>query len=315
MKKVVILSNKKNAGDRLLFRDEKFYRCYEYLSDLARQNGLLVYSASHLWYDSQKKFFKVAWRFDGKKWRKDKNIRPKLVYDKSGFNEKSLATKTAIMEDFKTINDPEFTLLAGHKLFASLLFPHYFKKYYPVRDREALIEAVKKIRGRKIVLKPPLGCGGNGIVIISKKDALRTPLNFPLLAQEFIDCSRGIENIAKGIHDLRLVFVNKKLIYAFVREPAKNCYLANLAQGGTMYYIPNNRKPKSLTPIIKEVQEIFKFFNPKIYSIDFIFDKNKRPWIVEFNTMPGFFFFSEEHKKKQKIFFLEIIRVLKNEIS
>jgi glutathione synthase/RimK-type ligase-like ATP-grasp enzyme len=310
-KKALILSNKKNWRDARPFKSEKFYACYEYFFDLAKSRDLTMFSASYAWYDEKKKIFKWAWTFDGKKWKKIKNVHPDIIYDKTSFGDEIQLVKNSIARDFQVINDSEFTLLAGHKLFASLLAPKYFKKYYPVRNSKSLREALKKISGNTMVLKPPLECGGRGVKIIPRKSLASLILTSPMLAQEFIDSSKGINGIAKGIHDLRVVFVNNKLIYAFIREPAKNSLLANLAQGGTMFYVPENKLPKSLFPIIKEIQKTFEFFDPKIYSIDFMFDQKQRPWIVEFNTMPGFFFFSNEHKRNQKHFFLEIIEVLK----
>ncbi|MCX6766912.1 MAG: hypothetical protein NT170_04020 [Candidatus Moranbacteria bacterium] len=312
-KKALILSNKKNWRDARPFKSEKFYACYEYFFDLAREKNILALSASYAWYDEKRNIFKWAWTFDGKKWDKIKNVRPDIIYDKTSFNDEAELVKNAIFRNFRIVNDPEFTLLAGHKLFASLLAPKYFKKYYPVKNSKDIREALQKIPGSNLVLKPPLECGGRGVKIMPRKKLISPNLASPMLAQEFIDSSKGIRGILKGIHDLRVVFVNKKLIYAFVREPARNSLLANLAQGGTMFYVPENKLPKSLFPTIKEIQEVFSFFEPKIYSIDFMFDQKQRPWVVELNTMPGFFFFSNEHKRKQKRLFLGIIDVLKKE--
>jgi glutathione synthase/RimK-type ligase-like ATP-grasp enzyme len=313
MKKALILSNKKDWRDTRPFKNIKFYQCYEYFSDLARTKNLSVFSASYAWYDEKKKIFKFAWTFDGKRWRKTRNVQPDIIYDKTSFSDEIQSVKNTIRHDYQIINDPEFTLLVGHKLFASLLAPKYFKKYYPVRSPKSIREALQKIPGKKIVLKPPLECGGRGVKILPKKELVSSKLSSPMIAQEFIDSSNGIRGILRGIHDLRAVFVNKKLVYVFVREPAKNSLLANLAQGGTMFYVPENKLPKTLLPIISEIQDAFLFFEPKIYSIDFMFDQAQKPWIIEFNTMPGFFFFSETHKKKQKRLFLEIINTLLKE--
>lgn len=315
MKKALILSNKKSWRDNQPFKNEKFYQCYEYFCDLARQNHLQVFSASYLWYDKKKKIFRGAWTFDGKKWKKVLNVRPDIVYDKTSFSDETQSAKNTIGQEFRIVNNPEFTLLAGHKLFASLLVPKYFKKYYPARSPESVHETLQKISGSEIVLKPPLECGGRGVKIIPRKTLASIASTSAMLAQEFIDSSSGIKGIVKSTHDLRVVFVNNKLIYAFVRKPAQNSLLANLAQGGSMFYVSKQKLPKSLFPIIKEIQNAFSFFDPKIYSIDFMFDQGQRPWIVELNTMPGFFFFSDEHKKNQKELFLEIINILKKEAA
>jgi glutathione synthase/RimK-type ligase-like ATP-grasp enzyme len=131
--------------------------------------------------------------------------------------------------------------------------------------------------------------------------------------QEFIDSSLGVPGISSGLHDLRLVFVNNKLIYSYIRKPQKGSFLANLSQGGSLVIIPSKKLPQSLFPIVKYVQQTFATFNPKIYSIDFMFDKKKRPWIVELNSMPGLFFTPAE-KKFMFAMYKELLRIFKKSL-
>ena len=107
------------------------------------------------------------------------------------------------------------------------------------------------------------------------------------------------------MHDLRLIFVNEKLIYSYLREPAEDSYLANLSQGGSLTIVPKEKLPASLKPIIRYVKEVFETFSPRIFSIDLMFDEKSKPWIVELNSMPGLFFTPEE-----KPYILELYREL-----
>ena len=315
MKKVLILFDEKNWKDKEPFDDKKAYPCYEYFYQLAEERGLKMYRASYQWYDKRRKFFKYAWTLNHHKWHKIKKIKPDIIYDKAKFNSQTLHFKEDIKNVYKIINSPDFSFLLGNKLYASLLSPRYFKPYHPVKNFCDLKRVTKIIKSKKIVLKPATESGGKNITIIDKSKIRPASLSYPLLAQEFIENSAGIKNIAKGYHDLRIVFVNNKLINSFVREPARGSLLANLAQGGTMFFINPSKLPLSLSPVISEVQKLFSAFDPKIYSMDFIFDNKQKPWIVEFNTMPGFYFFSDEDKRWQKKFFLEIINLFKKELN
>jgi D-alanine-D-alanine ligase-like ATP-grasp enzyme len=116
------------------------------------------------------------------------------------------------------------------------------------------------------------------------------------------------------MHDLRLVFVNDKLIYSYIREPQDGSYLANLAQGGSLKIVPKNKLPKSLEPIISHAKELFETFNPRIYSIDFMFDEKKQPWVVELNSMPGLFFTPEE-KPYMTEMYKELLKVFKKKLK
>jgi D-alanine-D-alanine ligase-like ATP-grasp enzyme len=82
-----------------------------------------------------------------------------------------------------------------------------------------------------------------------------------------------------------------------------------VAQGGTMEIVKRKDVPKSVGPIIKRVQDVFRFYDPKIYTIDIIFDRQQNPWVVELNTMPGMYFY-ESQKKQMDRFYLGIIRAI-----
>ena len=189
------------------------------------------------------------------------------------------------------------------------------KKNWVVKNKTDLKKHLPKIKTSKIVLKPLIESGGKGIQIINKKDALsQAIIDRPYLIQDFIDSSFGVPGINHGMHDLRLVFINDKVIYSYIREPAKGSYLANLSQGGCLKIVPKNKLPKSLLPIIKQVNELFATFEPRIYSIDFMFDEKKKPWIVELNSMPGLFFTSEE-KPYMLEMYKELLDVFKKTLS
>jgi D-alanine-D-alanine ligase-like ATP-grasp enzyme len=109
-----------------------------------------------------------------------------------------------------------------------------------------------------------------------------------------------------------LVFVGDKLIYSYIREPKDGSYLANLAQGGKLIIVPKNDLPKSLAPILERVGEAFNSFANRIFAVDFMFDENQKPWIVELNSMPGLFFTPEE-KPYMIEMYKEILDVFKQE--
>lgn len=309
MKTVLFLFGKE-LGDKKLFTDHKYQKSYEMLYEMAEKKDLRFCRAAYQWYDRQKNIFPYAWTYENRRWKKLKNVKPDLIYDKTKLTASCQLLKEKLGKHHRIINDPDFTLLAGHKLYTSLLLPEFFKKYYKVETRAQLEKAVKKIPGRKIVLKPAIGSGGDEIIIVDSAKWKSVKIKKPMLVQEFIDSSGGIEGITKGMHDLRLVFINDELIYAYTRIPARGSYLANVAQGGKMFIVEKRDLPENVRPLVKEVQKTFNIFHPKIYTIDLMFDKKKRPWIVEMNTMPGVYFYPEQRKWQDK-FYLSLISVFK----
>ena len=293
MKRVLILFGKSNWKKAKPFKNKDYQYSYEYFYDLCKESGIQMYRASYEWYDYKKHIFKHAWIYEssGGNWKKVNNVKPDLVYDKTKARMEVYYKKELIKEAYPFINDLNFTKLIDDKLNTSLIFDKWSKKSWLIDKKEDLKFIVPYIKSRKIVLKPLSESGGKDIIIINKSNLSQIKkIEKPYIAQEFIDSSRGVPGVSQNMHDLRLVFVNDKLIYSYIREPKRGSFLANLAQGGSLTIVPKNKLPKSLRPIIKYANEVFATFNPRIYSIDFMFDEKKKPWIVELNSMPGLFF-------------------------
>ncbi len=316
MKKIIILSGNRKWKTSIAIKDKKYRVCYEYLHSIARKNDIEIFHASYKWCSSDKTFFKYTWTYKNKKWQRARGIKPDLIYDKTNFKAGVHYFKKELEKNFKIINDPEFTLLADNKFYTSLIFPDFFKRYYKIFNKKDLLEISKKFKSKKIVLKPARGSGGDEIKIISKNNLSRFPSHYiknGLIAQEFIDSSQGITNIIKGVHDLRLVFINEKIIYAYIRTPKRGSLLSNIAQGGKMTTIDPEKIPANVKPIINKIQDIFQSYTPRIFTIDLIFDKKQKPWIVELNTMPGIFFYPSQKKWMDK-FYLELIKIFKENL-
>ncbi len=293
----MILFGKSDWRKAKPFANKDYQYSYEYFYTLCKKQGIQMYRASYQWYDYQKHLFKYAWVYEGKgaNWKKVYNIKPDLVYDKTKASSEVYLKKELIEEHYPFINDLNFTKLIDDKFVTGLLFEKWSKKNWLVKNNADIFLAMKNIHSQKFVLKPLSESGGKGIYILDKNKAVTLPkINSPYILQEFIDSSKGVPGVSSHMHDLRLVCVNDKIIYSYIREPRKGSYLANLAQGGSLIIVPIKKLPSSLLPIIKKANEIFATFSPRIYSIDFMFDEKKKPWVVELNSMPGLYFTPEE---------------------
>lgn len=312
VKTAVILFEGKDTTDPDTLPDmqDKYRICYEYLYSLARKHGMRLCRASHHWFDEERGLFTDAWTFQDGEWARINDIVPDLIWDKMAPKKEYLPFKRTLAGTFPILNDPEFTYLANDKYEVSRMFPDHIKQSTKVRNEEELREVIEEIPGDMIVVKPTVGSGGKGVEILPEEEAKKLPVENPTIVQEFIDGSEGIPGIVDGLHDLRLVFVNDKLVYSYVRQPKEGSYLANLAQGGSMFIVDPEELPDSLSPAVREVQGAFKKYPRKIYSIDFMFDENRRPWIIELNTMPGIYF-STDQAEEMNSFYEAIISVLK----
>jgi len=317
MKKVMILFGKSDWKKAKPFSNKEYQYSYEYFYSLCKKNDIQMYRASYEWYDYKKHVFKHAWIYEGEgaNWKKVRDIIPDLIYDKTKARLETYFKKELMSERYSFINDLSFTRIIDDKFITSLIFPQWSKKSWVINSKKELALILPKLHSSKIVIKPISESGGKDVQIIKKSEVLRVAgINREYLVQEFIDSSKGVPGVSRKMHDLRLVFVNDKIIYAYIREPKKGSFLANLAQGGSLIIVPKNKLPKNLQPIIKSANEIFATFSPRVYSMDFMFDEKGKPWIVELNSMPGLFFTPEE-KPHMIEMYEALLKAFKNKLS
>lgn len=296
MKKVLILFGKSNWENVLTFSNKDYWASHECLYSLAKQNSIQMYRSSYQWYDYDKHIFKYAWTYEAEKgWFRTYDVEPDLIFDKTRAGLEAYFKKELIAKRYRFVNSLRFTHMLNDKLITSMIFHKWSKKSWIVNNPEKLKNVLPRIKSRRFVIKPISESGGRDVQILRKEEALeKVTFSNDYIIQEFIDSSSGVPGVSESMHDLRLVFVNDKLCYAYIREPKEGNYLANLSQGGTLSIVPTGDIPKSLRPIIRCANQVFETFNPRIYSIDFMFDENKRPWIIELNSMPGLYFSPQE---------------------
>ncbi len=184
-----------------------------------------------------------------------------------------------------------------------------FKKFCPktflVKNKKELLEFLKKITSENKVIKPVSEGAGKGVFIGNDKYLIKCHYKFPLLVQEFMDTSDGIPGVYKGIHDLRIVFINDKLAYCFYRTPPKGELIANVAQGGKQILIPNNKIPKNAIVIAKAVVKYMK--KDYVISVDIGFVKGE-PYIIELNSSVGLNY--DEKEKAYTSFKKKLAKIL-----
>lgn len=304
MKKVLILFGTSSWEKSLPFANKDYQYSYEHFYSLCQENGVRVYRASYQWYDYKNHFFKYAWVYtgEGARWKRVKNIKPNLIYDKTKARMEIYYKKSLIAEHYPFVNDLRFTQMVDDKFITSKLFSEWSKESFIARNNSELQKILPHIKTPLVVIKPVNESGGKGIHITSKNIAKKIILNSEHIVQEFIDSSYGVPGIGGSTHDLRLVFINKAVIYAYIREPKGGALLANLAQGGSLKIVPLKLIPASISPIIQRAHKIFESFAPRVYTIDIMFDTNRKPWVVELNSMPGLYFTPEEKPSMIKMY-------------
>ena len=253
---------------------------YEELISKCARDGIKVVIVSTKSYKGSG-LFDWYWETDssGKTIFVDKAIKVDLGYDRSGG-----LSFPVVDDDFKVVDNYDFKQFAWNKWQAYSLLSKYMPETYLYKDRY-------NVKTDWVVLKPIDGLKGRGIYIGPKNEMD----NFELLesrqyiAQEFIDTSKGVSGIASGIHDLRVVVINSKLVWSHIRIPPCGLYKSNVAGGGQLKEVQLDDIPTSVIEIVQKISDMLynRFDNP-IYSVDFGISSNGRPYVFEINDQMGF---------------------------
>lgn len=302
------------------FRDVPFkkkdnLKAYELFARKARNHGLKVFFAFHKEY-RKGGVLRRCWEYD-KGWKKVMNKGIDIVYGRfnaAAFrgNKKNNDVdkfKQMIIGDLSMINHPELEEFCWDKRIISEVFPEYCPKTFVVNTQSGLKTVLSDIRSDKVILKPRYGTLGKDVLLVSKEDIPKT-IEKNTLVQEFIDTSKGIEGVAEGVHDLRMIIVNGKVDHAHIRLAKKGSFTANVSKGGTKRFVELEKIPASVFSIVKKVDKVLSHYYPRLYSVDFMFDEKGRPFIVECNSSPVIKRYAYG-KYKQPEFFDRIFEAMK----
>lgn len=281
----------------------------------ALQEGIEMYRASIHWYNLEQNVFEKAWAYRGKRWIKvEEPIKPSLIFDKiAGHHDYELfAHKMAISEKTKIFNHPLFRTMVNNKLSQYLALEEFMPKSFMATSRAELGNAVDNITSTKVVLKPLYGSGGFGIMIEEKAEILKSDIEYPVLIQEFIK-SRGIPGFSDGreIADLRMVYMNHELVYALSRIAKEGSLFTNFHQGAKAVLVPEDSIPEEANKVAEAIIKKLSIFPEANYSLDFIFNDQQQPMLLEMNTTPGFDLLyelgDEEAKEKNYREFIKMV--------
>lgn len=278
---------------------------YLHFLKLCQKKDWKVYILTRKTYQGEGLFTGV-WLFKKGKFEPIKEtVKIDLVYDRSA------GIKFPPKEDkeIKFVNQRNFKVLCWNKWLAYQEIGNLMPKTFWVGEKGNLASVLPKVRTGWVVLKPYNGLKGLGIFIGPKKEALT--FQFPekfrkYIAQEFVDTSGGIPQIVDGLHDLRIAIINGKPVWNHVRVPPRGSFKSNAAGGGILKEVDYGLVPEPVKKIISEITQKFyqKYDNP-VFSLDFGFDKNGRPWLFEINDQIGFPLWE---MKKRDLFLKELVK-------
>lgn len=208
--------------------------------------------------------FDIAYTTDSKtaisKLTPVRNVQIDLVFDRGGF----------IGRDVATINPSIMQKIGMNKIEMYKYFSALQPRSIVCHTKRDVVAAFDEIRGERIVVKEPEGCGGKEVYIGLKPTVLaQLPERFPLLVQEFLDTSGGIPGYVNGVHDVRLSICGGEIIGFYVRSAKKGSYHSNVSQGGEMVFFDTAHIPNEVKHTAHSVDSFFSKL-PRYYAVDFM---------------------------------------------
>jgi glutathione synthase/RimK-type ligase-like ATP-grasp enzyme len=281
---------------------------YNVFGDVAEKHNIKLYKSCFCWYKNKK--FTKGWVYEKGKWKCAYDISPDFIFDKISSDSDTIKIKKQFSRQEKILNTWFIEKLCSDKWKTYKLFPHLVPKGYLVNGMAEVKKAIKKIKSDKVVIKPRYGSSAKGLYIIDKREIV-PKVKGEYIVQEFIDSSRGLDGICKGICDVRVVMVNSVVNHVFTRI-AKCGLISNVSCGGKIKFLKFDKIPISAKKIVKLVNSKLKKHQPNVYTADFIIDKNNRAWLIELESKPGVIDYELYNGNKQREnFYNSIIQSIK----
>ncbi|MEI6462506.1 MAG: ATP-grasp domain-containing protein [bacterium] len=287
---VITFSRKSPSGKPFEFdEDTQMYTVFYRLFDLLVDNGLNIYICrdinniiSSQEYNTLGKYTK-----EGHFVSQSEKIIADIVWDRTNLYGFPLP-KNKLPVDI--LNSMEFKLISGDKWLSYMYYKQYSPKTIYLGDLTQMDDYISEIPGDKYVIKPINSFGGKGVACFEKTDREgvskylldRNVTNGQYLIQEFCDVSTGISGLVEGVHDMRIISTNNKIIFAYIRKPSNTKeFRSNYSVGGTMQQVEIDKLPSEIvsfvTPIIKDAYEDY---NNPLFSIDLFMTKSG-PKLIE----------------------------------
>jgi glutathione synthase/RimK-type ligase-like ATP-grasp enzyme len=266
-------------------------------TELGHEYDLKLFMAKYSWYQNGE--LKKAFHWNGETWQKVHDINVEVVYDKFKFDSETREIKKGMFEEVTMVNNPELEEICKDKLMTYEMFPDMVgqTKTATRENAEKMLEEYGKF-----VFKPRFGFAGKGVEVVESMRDFRQPENpESFVVQRFIPTDGYPEWGVEGPHDLRTIIINGEIQDGnYVRVPDEGL-ISNISRGGNQMYVNRDELPGKVVELIEKVKQEFEEYQPAIFSVDFMFDTELNPWIVELNSKPGTYYHHPVKREEKEV--------------
>tara|TARA_Y100000310_G_scaffold47059_1_gene43637 strand:- start:334 stop:1269 length:936 start_codon:yes stop_codon:yes gene_type:complete len=299
MKHLAILTWSQKWSRKAPGRSNLWTRFYKEFSKTAKKQNLKVFIAHRKWCENG--ILEKAYTLENGKWKKVYDVPIKIAWIYFSVKRKTIPFIKKLKKKVKIINHFALDKICCDKYATYKMLPDESAIPTKLAKTKSQVRKARKKFGKKIIIKPRYGVRGVGI---KKILGPKIPdMSSQYVVQPFINSSKGIPSLGiKGKHDLRLILINGELHHAYARIPKKGSMKGNCAQGAKKLFIPINKIPKDIITLQQQVAKKFTKYKPSIYSVDFILDKNQKPYIIELESHLGFLYYPKKFALRRDCF-------------
>lgn len=250
---------------------------YIYFIELFSEKNIEVYICrdikKYLWRNTFESWYQYD--FTGKTFHTvNEEIRGDYIYDKSWWHFLSDLIHPELKEICANKYSTYWALNKEHIKTFLIKTENDLKKFLSQQPENMLI-----------VTKPVKGSRWENIFVWYPSQIQDNIAEFPTLIQKYIDSSLWIEKICDGIHDLRFIIHNGKIIYCGLREPKKWELIVKWWQW--IKSISLDTIPWHISKFVEKIDKKFNIYKNRLYSIDImnsdiwlqVIEMNSNPWI------------------------------------
>lgn len=276
MKKIAVFFAQEGAMDYPFTKQEYWESYKEFDTDIRALGGEFFIVRGNSSYAGNGHFAN-SWQFEDGKLTEMGPVTVDVIYDKGVF-----VTDGAI----PVLNSQYINDICTDKWRTFETFPESCPKTVLVQTEEDFSAALETVPGDRKVVKPLDQEEGNGVFIGTTEYLLTCPHEFPVLVQEFLDSTCGIEGIVEGIHDFGILIMDGEILLSVVRTPPPGELLTNVARGGQFVVVPKEKIPAEALKIAEKVEKDFASHGHRFYRVD-VAQTPTGFKIIELNSRPG----------------------------
>lgn len=291
MKKLVIVFSKKNhSGSPFEFLDYPYMiKIFYDLFNLFTDNGLEIYICRDINNIISNKEFKVLAKYNKEKGFEliTETIEADIVWDRTNNFSFPIPRNDNSVD---LLNTMEYKLITKDKWLSYSKYKEYYPKTILLSDLTQINNYFDLLPSEKFVIKPISGFGGKAVTCFNKSDIQglskylidNNVVEGQYILQEFYDVKSGIKGLVEGIHDMRIISTNNKIIFSYIRKPSNpEEFRSNFSVGGTMEEIDSKNLPSEIVSFVQPIiSDAYTNYENPFFSIDLFLTKSG-PKIIE----------------------------------